>query len=251
MSDFRIAVVEDEPIVAMDIVANLQNLGYTTIGPFERSEEIIKQVKRDPPDLILLDIKIAGEMDGIETAEIIRSIAEMPLIFITASSDKPTMARAQRLRPNAYIIKPFNFHNLHSAIELALYNYCHSNVEEGLSETDKLPQTDGYPAYQTLYVRKTKTKRFEKLPLENVVMLEANGSYTKIITLDKELKISVNLREILAKISAKQIVRVHRSYAINTLHIQSITDEELTVANVNIPIGDTYKSALFEQLKLL
>jgi len=251
MSEFRIAVVEDEPIVAMDIIANLQNLGYETLGPFERAEEIIKQMKFDPPDLVLMDIKIAGEMDGIETAEILNSIAQMPLIFITASSDKQTMGRAQKVRPHAYIIKPFNFHNLHSAIELALYNYCHFNGEEGLSKYEEIPETDGYPAPQILYVRKTNSKRFEKLLLENVIMLEASGSYTNIITLDKKLTISVNLQKILAKISAKQIVRIHRSYAINIAHIQSISDDEVTVANVNVPISTSYKSSLFEQLKLL
>lgn len=67
----------------------------------------------------------------------------------------------------------------------------------------------------------------------------------------KKLTLSVNLQKILAKISAKQIVRIHRSYAINISHIQSISDEEVTVANVNVPISTSYKSSLFEQLKLL
>jgi len=250
MEKVRIAVVEDEPIVAMDIAANLENMGYEVVGPFDRGEEIIKEIKNNVPHLVLLDIQIDGELDGVDTAEILNTIASLPIIFITASSDKITKERAQRVRPHAYIIKPFNFHNLHSAIELALFNFCQSKtVEENKQE--KIPALDGYPGQNSIFVRQTKNKRFEKLPLESVLLLEAHGSYTKIITVKNNLTICSNLQGLLDKMNLKNFIRVHRSYAINLDHIQSISDDELTVGSVNVPISSSYRSTLFKQLNLL
>jgi len=251
MNKIRIAVVEDEPIVAMDIMSNLQQMEYEVLGPFDRGEELIKLVKSDPPDIALLDIEIEGNLDGIETAEVINEIADLPIIFITASSDKFTKERAKNVQPYAYIIKPFNFHNLHSAIDLALHNFCHADTEFSQDKLEHLQASDAYPGYHTIFVRKTNAKRFEKLPLDKVVLLEAEGSYTKIITTDDCLTICCNLQKILDKISLKHFIRVHRSYAININNIQSITEEELTVGNINVPISKGYRTALFKQLNLL
>jgi len=250
MDKIRIAVVEDEPIVAMDIVANLEEMGYEAIGPFDRGAEIIKEIKNTQIDLLLLDIQIEGDLDGIETAEIINSITSLPIIFITASSDKLTKERAQKVRPHAYIIKPFNFQNLHSAIELALYNFCESSTVDD-NKIEDIPDLDGYPGNNAIFVRQTKSRIFEKLPLEDVILLEAQGSYSKIITINNTLTICSNLQSILDKMALSNFIRIHRSYAINIDHVDSFTDDEVVVGKAIVPISSSYRQNLFDKLNLL
>lgn len=250
MGKIRIAVVEDEPIVAMDIAANLEAMGYEVLGPFDRGSEIIKLIKDNPPDLILLDIQIEGDLDGIETAEIINTTASIPIIFITASSDKATKERAQKVRPHAYIIKPFNFQNLHAAIELALFNYCHSTSADE-TKIEDIPDFDGYPGRRSIFVRQTKSRIFEKLPLEDVILMEAHGSYSKIVTTNNKLTICSNLQSIIDKIDHPNFIRIHRSFAINIDHVESVSDDELVVGKSIVPVSSTYKQNLFDKMKLL
>ncbi len=251
MKEIRIAVVEDEPIVGMDIVANLTHLGYKAEGPFEQGGDLIKLVKKNPPDLVLMDINLAGGLDGIETAEIMLKLRKLPLIFITASSDDTTKARAKKLRPHAYIIKPFNFHNLHSAIELALYNYSCAESSEERKENTGLPRTNGYAGYQAIFIRKTNSRVFEKMPLEQVVLLAAEGSYTKIVTTEDKFTICTNLQRILDKLHVEQFLRVHRSYAINLNHINKVLDDHLLVGEIEVPISNSYREKLLKKLNVL
>lgn len=250
MSKIRIAVVEDEPIVAMDIVSNLEAMGYEAIGPFDRGADLIMEIKNNPPDLILLDVQIEGEIDGIETAKIVNSITPLPIIFITASSDKTTKERAQKVRPHAYIIKPFNFHNLQSAIEVALYNFCHS-LSDDTHSLDNLPELDGYPGKNSIFVRQTKSRIFKKLPLEDVILLEAHGSYAKIITQNNKLSICSSLQNVLDKIDRPNFIRIHRSYAINIDHVESVMDDEVVVGKSIVPVSSSYRKALFNKLNLI
>ncbi|MFA4878343.1 MAG: response regulator [Methanoregula sp.] len=124
MKNSSIMVVEDEVIVAEDLRFRLNAMGYTVPETIGSSEEALARVKVLAPDLILMDIILEGSgMDGIETAHKILSEYDVPIIFVTAFADNATFDRAKITSPFAYILKPFNERELHSAIELALHKH--------------------------------------------------------------------------------------------------------------------------------
>ena len=116
----RIWVVEDERIIARDLARTLTELGYQVAGISGSGEDAIRQVRADPPELVLMDVRLAGELDGIETAKAIKREHDVPIIFLTAHSDDETLSRASAAAPLAYLVKPFNGVDLKCSIELAL-----------------------------------------------------------------------------------------------------------------------------------
>ncbi len=119
----KILIVEDEAIVAHDIQLQLANLGYETFGPAARAEEAIALAGEVRPDLVLMDIRLGGEIDGVAAAQIIRERFAVPVVFLSAHSDEATLVRAKRTNPFGFIIKPFLERSLYVAIEMALYRH--------------------------------------------------------------------------------------------------------------------------------
>ncbi|MBT3227121.1 MAG: response regulator [Deltaproteobacteria bacterium] len=117
----KILVVEDEAVVAMEIQSTLERLGYFVIGIENTGEGAINKTKEAKPDLVLMDIRIKGEMDGIEAASRIRSVSEIPLIFLTAYAEEDKLERAKLTLPYGYILKPFQDRDLKVMVEMALY----------------------------------------------------------------------------------------------------------------------------------
>ncbi|XPV76296.1 MAG: response regulator [Desulfovibrio sp.] len=120
MSKSRIVIVEDEAIVALDLENRLTLLGYDVVASAVSGREAIELVKKHSPDLIIMDIMLAGEMDGIQTAAQIRQFTEIPTIFLTAYTDSTTLTRATEFAPAGYIIKPYEDRELRVTIDIAL-----------------------------------------------------------------------------------------------------------------------------------
>ncbi len=132
MTETQILVVEDESIIAEDIRRTLQNLGYSVPSIVASGEKAIKEVEKNNPDLVLMDIVLQGEMDGIEATEQIRSRFDIPVVYLTAYSDEKLIERAKITEPFGYIIKPFKERELQINIEIALYNH---KMEKKLKES--------------------------------------------------------------------------------------------------------------------
>jgi two-component system cell cycle sensor histidine kinase/response regulator CckA len=119
----RILVVEDERIVARDLQMTLESQGYTVTGVAASSDEAIASATAAMPDLVLMDVHIKGERDGIDTARLLRERFRLPVIYLTAYADAETLDRAKTTQPYGYLIKPFNDRELRSVIEVALYRH--------------------------------------------------------------------------------------------------------------------------------
>ncbi|MEH1795306.1 GGDEF domain-containing response regulator [Nostoc sp.] len=120
MNPVNILVVEDEFIVAMDIQNRLRKFGYTVLGLADSGEEAIKRAADDSLDLVLMDIHLKGKMDGVEAAQIIHNIFNIPVIYLTANADESTLNRAKGTEPFGYILKPFKEKELKFTIEITL-----------------------------------------------------------------------------------------------------------------------------------
>ena len=123
MAKTRILIVEDERITAADIEDILLNLGYEVTDLVATGKEAIHKAEQTKPDLVLMDIRIKGPMDGVEAAREIRERFDVPIIYLTAHADRDTLDRAKQASPLGYIVKPFQEAELQAAIEVALHKH--------------------------------------------------------------------------------------------------------------------------------
>jgi signal transduction histidine kinase len=135
MTTANILIVEDEGILARGLENRLRRLGYIVAGTAATGEEAIRQAGHKKPDLAIMDIKLKGEMDGIEAARIIRDRFDIPVVYLTAYGDKETLKRAKITEPYGYIRKPVEERELHCNIEIALYRHM---MEKDLLKKKKL-----------------------------------------------------------------------------------------------------------------
>lgn len=135
MSGAKVLIVEDESIIALDIQTSLQNAGYEVVAIATTSEEAILAVSQFQPDLVLMDIQLKGDRDGVETAEHVRQEFRLPIIFLTAHADEKTLTRAKATQPFGYILKPFEDRELITAIEIALSRHAaEARIETALKK---------------------------------------------------------------------------------------------------------------------
>lgn len=116
----KVLIAEDDPIVGLDLNKSLTSLGYKIVGQAKTGTEIVDMALMLKPDIILMDIKLLGVVDGIESAKVIRLRSGTPVIFVTAYSDEKIVKRANEIDPSAIIIKPYKIEEIDSAIKEAL-----------------------------------------------------------------------------------------------------------------------------------
>lgn len=138
-----VLIVEDEPIIASDIEMTLKKDDYSVIGIALSSTKAIDLLHRTSPDIVLLDIAIQGDRDGIDIAHLINEKYKIPFIYITSFSDKETLERAKSTLPYGYIVKPFKDRDIISAIEMAVYRFAIDNNHQ-------LPSLEALPALTPL-----------------------------------------------------------------------------------------------------
>ncbi|HPQ51745.1 MAG TPA: PAS domain S-box protein, partial [Spirochaetota bacterium] len=134
MKKQEILIIEDEAIIALNIKTDLEIRGYKVVKVVSTGAEAVRAVDEYKPDLILVDIFIDGEMDGIDAVIDIQKKHDIPVIYLTAHSDDSTLQRAKSTRPYGYILKPVNLNELYSSIDIALYKY---TMEQRLIESEK------------------------------------------------------------------------------------------------------------------
>ena len=119
----RALIVEDETLIAEELRERLSRLGFTVIAAVGSGEEGIEIATRERPDLVLMDIRLNGDKDGVQAAKEIRQQVDVPIVYLTAHSDRRTVERANKTDHDGFILKPFLRRELQSAIEVALQRY--------------------------------------------------------------------------------------------------------------------------------
>ena len=157
MAKANILIAEDDGIVAMDIKSRLKNLGYSVSAIVSSGKEAVKKVKENHPDLVLMDIMLKDEMDGIKAADKIRTQFRVPVVYLTAYADDKLLERAKLTEPFGYIIKPFEDRELHSVIEIAVYKH---KMDSKLRESEKKYHSLFEHANDSIFIIDPSTRRF-------------------------------------------------------------------------------------------
>lgn len=145
-------IVEDELAVAQDLSEMLEEMGYAIPAIAMRADEAIEAIGRHNPDIVLIDVKLRGEEDGIDLAHILRGRWEVPFLFITAHTDPDTVRRAKAARPYGYVVKPFGKDDVYAATEIALSNYAEEQAAGPLSNEAE-EETGSLPPYRLRRVK--------------------------------------------------------------------------------------------------
>ena len=250
MAKTSILVVEDESIVAKDIQNSLKKLGYTVPSVENTGEDAIDAAGQYKPDLILMDIMLKGEISGIEAAEQIRQRYQIPVIFLTAYADESTLSKAKVTEPYGYIIKPFKEIDLHTSIEMALYK--HGKEQEGRKERDLYSSIVlDKSAEDCIFVKSN--SRLVKVKTNEIYYVEALKDYVNIHTGDNKFTVHSTMKDMLAKLSANEFLRVHRSYIVRVDKIMAIEQNNLVIEDEKkiIPMGGSYRDELQSRLKFV
>lgn len=243
----KILIVEDETLIAKDIKNRLEAINYHVVGIAASAERALQLIKEHTDiDILLIDIILKGELDGIELARIINNHHHIPFIFLTSHADTHLVERAKSVRPYAYILKPFNDRQVSIAIELALMNYANKTHEKSLLKKQSFSKTDN----QVLQIKDSlflkKNHHFERVPLKDILFLQADSNYCTVSTKSERFIYSMVLKKIEKHLPITQFLRVHRSYVVNINLVDGFEGNMLFIGNKKIPVSKTYKDKVFK-----
>ncbi len=248
MDKIRIVIVEDEFIVAEDIASLMTEHEYEVTQMFSSAEEALPYVLKNPPDILLVDIQLSGAMTGIQLVDKVKQSMSFPVIYITASSDEHTYKKAKPTRPNAFLVKPFTPGNLLTSIDLALYNYSRDKI--ALANTPKQQDEELHTLiHRTLFVKSN--GKHKKMSPDDILFVEAAGSYIHIQTSCDRFTLAQNLSKFLRKTPLDNLQRIHRSYLVNIDKVDSFEESCVYIADHKIPISETFKDEFFSRIHRL
>jgi len=239
----KILIVEDEMIIAANISLQLTSLGYEVTGIIPRGEGALLHIKQNKPDIVLMDIQLKGELDGIETARLMQQKQDISIIYLTANADDTNFAKAKDTHPYAFIPKPFKKLDLQRAIELTINHL--QKKETFVSEQKNSP----FILSNCIFVRNQ--EKMVKVPIENILYIEAERNYCRIYTKTKEYLLVITLKDIDEKLPAKHFLRIHRSFVVNISQIDEVATSHVVIAKKAIPISKTLKEELLNRLQTI
>lgn len=246
MDNIQILIVEDDPIIGTDLEDRLTEMGYQVIGLFESGEEAYQKVKDSSPDLIIMDVQLSGQWDGIETVQQIFTLIEVPVIFLTSNTDESTFSKAKNTFPAAFLAKPYRGRDLKYAIELALKQFSDVNTSCPFSQNQAPSKPNSLNDRIFVKVK----DRMEPLFYEDILWVEADDYYCKVYTKTQEIQISQTLGKFSeALANFPEFLRVHRSYIINLKQVDQIGDAHLYIGKQSIPVSKSIKEEIMSRLR--
>ena len=242
-SPTKILIVEDEMIIGANISLQLSKLGYDVTGIVSRGEEAMAHVKQNPPDIVLMDIQLKGEMDGIDTVIRMQQEMDMPVIYLTANADDDNFDRAKATNPYAFISKPFKKLDLQHAIELTMgrLDKKDSGSKEEVACVSPFIQSD------SIYVRRN--ERMIKIMISDIYYFEADRNYCKIFAKNKECLLVMTLKEINDRLPPEHFLRIHRSFIVNLSHVDEVAGTHVVIHKKAIPLSKTLRGELMNRLQ--
>lgn len=228
----KILIVEDELIIAENLKGYCIQLGYEVVAIASSVIDAIQLLAIHSPNIVLLDINLEGNREGIQIAEYINLHLKIPFIFITAYSDSDTFLSAGKTYPSAYIIKPVDLTTLKINIELAIIKYRNNLHLTMLDSKPKLLKTP---------------KDINEVDFSTCTYIEATQNYLHIYFINNEKCIIRYTISDLEKALERNFIRVHKSYIINLKYVSTVMSGKVNIMGKWIPVGRVFKNNLIEK----
>lgn len=233
----RILIVEDEPIVADDIAICLEQLGHEVAEICHTADQALEILEEKKVDLILLDIKIKGDKDGIQLAQLIRQKLSTPFVFISSLYDKTTIARAKNAEPSGYVVKPFRDADIMVAVDMAF------------AKNQIAPVGESNAKQLNLFIRKSNA--MVPLNFNEVMYVEASDNYSVFYTQSDKYVVSQTLKNVEDILKDQGYCRIHKTFLVNLRKIDRIEHSVVFIHGSPLPIGKVYKKPFMERLTVL
>jgi DNA-binding LytR/AlgR family response regulator len=239
MSKLKLGIVEDELLIARSIKEALGELGYDYTEACISYTEALEMIEEEKPDMLLLDINLSGKKDGIDVAAHVNEKYHIPFIFLTANSDAATIDRAKKVKPHAYLVKPFSKEELFASIEIAFNNYSSKPQQEQSVAATKINNA--------LFIRENHA--FVKILFSEIVFIESQENYVQIHTTGKKrFMIRSTFTDFLEQLPKDLFFRTGRSHAVQLELVEKIEPTEVVIAGQKVPLSKTNRDELYQRL---
>lgn len=248
----KLLIVENEITLAEDIALRLTEAGYLITGIAANVDDALDILQNKRVDVAILDIFLQGEKDGVDLAEIINERFKIPFLFLSSYANKPLVERARKVKPFAYMLKPFNDRQIQVAIEMALTNFSNSTPAEDISKNHVFAEDDNQVLQlkDSLFLKK-RDSYFERVELKDIMWLEACSNYTCIFTKTGKFMYSIVLKKIEQKLTEDQFIRVHRSYIVNIKNITGFEGNMVYINDKHIPVSKAHRDEVFRKFTVI
>jgi len=240
MARIKILAVEDDDLYADNLRMVAEKLNYDLLGILSNPEEVLLMVDATKPDVLLMDIDLGTETDGIELTGRINDLKNIPVIYVTSFRSGEIMDRAMATRPEGYILKPYDAAQLEAAIELAVFRKQHE-LEIFAGQQDAV-------ALNAIFVKEGTC--LTKVMLDDITCIKAYDKYCFVFTREKKYFLNTPFKNVLPRFPKDNFLQVHRSYLINLKAIDKIKPQQniLEVAGMEVPVSKSFKTALYGRL---
>ncbi len=237
---YRIGVLEDDALIAETLEDILETLGHQVIFLVDNGAELITNATKGEAELLLLDIQVKGDMDGVETAEALGKVSDIPYVFTTAFADDDTLVRVKKTAPYGYVVKPYGIKEIQAVIQVAMLNHQNRNKPNSL-----LNEVEANHLFARV------NGRLQKIDFNDLLYAEAQGDYVLLKTEQTSYLVHFTMRILLSKLPTDKFLQVHRSYIVNLAKIESLEDNSLVLHTKHIPVSKGHMPALLDRLNLL
>ncbi len=243
----KILIVEDNVIIADDMQSMLEEIGYEIVDNVIVYEQAVEVLKSKEVDLVLIDIILASDKTGIDLGKHIRDNYKIPFIFVTSNSDRATVENAKTVKPNGYLVKPFEQQDLYTSIEIALSNFDYENKAapaEAAGTADKMSPNSVLK--DSIFVKKQHL--YYRIPFGDIQFIKADNVYLEVNTVDKKFLVRSPLKDYLEKLPRNKFYRAHKSYIVNVDHIDAVNSKDIMINNTLIPISKDFKEFILSAM---
>ncbi len=224
----KVLIVEDEVLVAEEIALDLKDYGFEVTGIAISGEECFDAINKNIPHVILMDINIKGNKNGIELSYEINDLHKIPIVYLTANTDSLTIKEALKTTPSALISKPYTKNDLFAALAIAFEKH-----NERILDTSELNIHDAF------FVKISGL--YSKVKITDINYIEADGSYCKVHTDNKSYIVSSNLKCFNKSLQNSLFIRIHRSYVINLEKVDAFNTMVVVVNGKSLPISKSHR----------
>ncbi len=225
----------------------LEEIGYEIVDNvivYEQAEEVLKN---NQVDLVLIDIILASDKTGIDLGKHIREKYNIPFIFVTSNSDRATVENAKTVKPNGYLVKPFEQQDLYTSIEIALSNFDYSEKSNGAAALDEEEKVVSNSVLRdSIFVKKQHL--YYRIQFGDIQFIKADNVYLEVHTVDKKFLVRSPLKDYLQKLPKNKFYRAHKSYIVNVDHIDAINSKDIMINNTLIPISKDFKEFIISAM---
>lgn len=247
---FSILIVEDEILIAQDLLEILEEVGYHQVYRVRNYNKAIEILNEESIDLVFLDINLNDSSSGIDLAHYINQHQQIPFIYITSYSDAGTIADVKQTLPAGFLLKPYSKDLLLATIEIALFNYSNKHNAANQPIGAKTPLTDETDLVINNQLLVKDNNRFIKVPLAEIFWFESDKNYVEVKTVEKKYLIRCSLKKLLEHLPENDFVKCNKQFIVNIQQVEIFSTTALEINGSQITISRNEQDEVLKRLKV-